>query len=52
MRLVELLAEEQKIAQDLLTRGGKDGFGVELHAVDGIAAMAQAHQFAFFGKSG
>ena len=47
-----LKSERQKILQELLAGIGEDGFGMELHAFDFVAAVAEAHDDAVVGFGG
>jgi len=42
-------SERQKILQELLAGIGEDGFGVELHAFDFVAAVTESHDDAVVG---
>src|SRR6185295_2410251 len=42
----------QEIAEQGLALGGEDGLGVELHALHGVAAMAQPHDLPVLGAGG
>jgi len=44
--------EVKKILEELLAGAGEDGFGMELHAFDFEAAVAQAHDDAVVGLRG
>ena len=45
-------SERQEILQELLAGFGEDGFGMELHAFDFVAAVTEGHDDAVVGLGG
>ncbi len=49
---MEVLSHRQKVLQDSLSVGGKDGFGMELDPFNWMALMANPHDFLLVGQCG
>ena len=50
--LLIALSEVEEILEELLAGFGEDGFGMELHSFDLVAAVAHAHDDAIAGFGG